>query len=94
MIVNVLLWIATIAMIISLIFGTVESTVLTTLALLITMAVFIIYQNNYSKTKKQKPKKIKVNCIHTSLDCEGCLSQSGCLSQNENVFSPSEVNDS
>ncbi len=85
----VVLFVSAFLLIISLIFGTVESSVIICFINFIAVYFVLREQNKYKKNHYSHACKVNHNCIHTKLDCENCLSQSSCSSQDKNlVHSP------
>lgn len=88
MISSIFVFIISISLFISAIFLTLETTVLLCFLMMFSMFIMIVEHNKYKKIKvvSKSPKKFKAKCVHTIYDCDICISQPNCLSQNENII--------
>lgn len=85
MILSVILIISAFLLLASLIFGTIESTVIICFINFIVVYFVLREQNKYKKANSFQRLSGNHNCVHTKLDCENCFLQSSCTSQDENL---------
>lgn len=83
MISNIFVFLSVILLVLSAIFGTLESTVIFSFIMLLCMYAMIWEHNKFEK--KYFFKK-SYKCYHTKTDCDECMSQTNCTHKKTNVL--------